>query len=35
MSAHTILVEFTVRDEALPRFLELVRANAGAWMPSV
>jgi len=30
MSAHTILVEFTVRDGALPRFLELVRANAAA-----
>src|SRR5882757_9084403 len=30
MSAHTILVEFTVREGVLPRFVELVRANAAA-----
>jgi LDH2 family malate/lactate/ureidoglycolate dehydrogenase/quinol monooxygenase YgiN len=30
MSAYTILVEFTVRDGARPRFVEVVRANAAA-----
>src|SRR5207253_7751745 len=30
MAAYTILVEFTVRDGARPRFVEVVHANAAA-----
>ena len=30
MTSYTILVEFTVREGTLPRFVELVRTNAAA-----